>query len=226
MTRNAGHGALILTSFAALALSMNLAATSHADSVIMKNGLVYRSLGAPDKDNTLLYISDGLKRVVIRDSKVERIEANNAFRTGEKFQLVQPMSVHGGIQPEEVISVNASPWNERGRRSFEYFSRPNKPIRMEQAIIEIGPHIAKFRGVDGFWVGQVEINQVPRDSVIRLLRRVEQNDKEERERVVRFLIDVGWRNEAKQEIDRLINDFPDSDLKELRRQRPPVSRAA
>ena len=62
------------------------------DSVIMKNGIVYRSQGAPDRDNTLLYISDGLKRVVVRDSKVERIEANNAFRTGEKFQLVQPMT--------------------------------------------------------------------------------------------------------------------------------------
>ena len=129
----------------------------------MKNGIVYRSQGAPDRDNTLLYIADGLKRVVVRDSKVERIEANNAFRTGEKFQLVQPMSVHGGIQPEEVIAVKAGPWNERGRRSFEYYSRPNKPIRMEQAIIEIGPHVARFRGVDGFWVGQVDINQVPRD---------------------------------------------------------------
>ena len=25
---------------------------------------------------------------------------------------------------------------------------------MEQAIIEIGPHIVRFRGVDGFWLGQ------------------------------------------------------------------------
>ncbi len=78
------------------------------------------------------------------------------------------MSVHGGLQPEDVISVKAGPWNERGRRSFEYFARPNKPIRMEQAIIEIGPHIARFRGVDGFWVGQVEINQVPRESVMHV----------------------------------------------------------
>ena len=55
-----------------------LVAACRADSVIMKNGIVYRSQGAPDRDNTLLYIADGLKRVVVRDSKVERIEANNA----------------------------------------------------------------------------------------------------------------------------------------------------
>ena len=85
---------------------------------------------------------------------------------------------------------------------------------MEQAIIEIGPHFAKFRGVDGFWVGQVDINQVPRDSVMHLLGRVEQKNVEERERVVRFLMDVGWRAEAKQELDRLVKDFPTPDLKE------------
>ena len=84
-------------------------ALCRGDSVIMKNGIVYRSQGAPDRDNTLVFISDGLKRVVVRDSKIERIEANNAFRTGEKFQLVQPMTVHGGLMPEEVVSVQAGP---------------------------------------------------------------------------------------------------------------------
>jgi pimeloyl-ACP methyl ester carboxylesterase len=197
-----------------MAMTLVMAVPCRGDSVIMKNGVVYRSLGAPDRDNTLLYISDGLKRVVVRDSKVERIEANNVFRTGERFQLVQPMSVHGGIQPDEVISVKAGPWNERGRRSFEYVGRAGKPIRMEQAIIEIGPHIARFRGVDGFWVGQIEINQVPHASVMSLLGRVERKNMEERERVVRFLMDVGWRAEARQELDRLVQDFPLAELKE------------
>jgi pimeloyl-ACP methyl ester carboxylesterase len=214
MTSDCGKKAFSRRGLVALALAATLGTACRADSVIMKNGMVYRSLGAPDRDNTLLYIADGLKRVVVRDSKIERIEANNAFRTGEKFQLVQPMSVHGGIQPEEVIAVQAGPWNERGRRSFEYYSRPNKPIRMEQAIIEIGPHIARFRGVDGFWVGQVSINQVPRESVMHLLGRVQQENVEERERVVRFLMDVGWRAEAKKELDRLVKDFPTPDLKE------------
>jgi pimeloyl-ACP methyl ester carboxylesterase len=214
MTSDSGIKAFHRWAIVSFALAVAVGTPCRGDSVIMKNGIVYRSQGAPDRDNTLLYISDGLKRVVVRDSKVERIEANNAFRTGEKFNLVQPMSVHGGLQPEAVISVKASPWNERGRRSFEYFARPNKPIRMEQAIIEIGPHIARFRGVDGFWVGQVEINQVPRESVMHVLGRVAQNNMEERERVVRFLMDVGWPAEAKKELDRLVKDFPSQELKE------------
>jgi pimeloyl-ACP methyl ester carboxylesterase len=185
------------------------------DSVIMKNGIVYRGQGAPDRDNTLVFISDGLKRIVVRDSKIERIEANNAFRTGEKFQLDQPMSVHGGVMPDEVVSVKATPWDDKGRRSFQYVgARLDKTIRMEQAIIEIGPHITRFRGVDGFWVGQIETNQVPRESITKLLARVPQNDVDERERAVRFLMDVGWLPEAKQELDRLVKDFRDPNLKE------------
>jgi pimeloyl-ACP methyl ester carboxylesterase len=182
----------------------------------MKSGIVYRGLGAPDRDNTLVYISDGLKRVVVRDSKVEKIEGNNAFRTGERFELVQPMSVHGGVPPKVVVSVDAGPWNDKGRRSFQYIgSNLNKPIRMEQAIINIGPHIVKYRGVDGFWLnGVIETTQIPRKVVTSLLARVRQNDVEERERVVRFLMDMGWHAEAKQELDRLVADFPQADLKE------------
>ena len=117
--------------------------------------------------------------------------------------------------PKDVVSVEAGPWDERGRRPFRYVgARLNKPIRMEQAIIEIGPHIVKFRGVDGFWVGVIETGQIPREVVTSLLSRVEQKNVTERERVVRFLMDIGWNAEAKKELDRLVRDFPQADLKD------------
>ncbi len=185
------------------------------DSVVMKNGLVYRGVGAPDRDNTLVYIWDGLKKVVVRDSKIEKIDADNAFRTGERFELVQPMSVHGGLMPRDVLSVQTDPWDDLGHRSFRYEgSRSKRAIRMEQAIIDIGPHIVRYRGIDGFWLGQVETNQVPRKVIMALLGRVEQKNSAERERVIRFLMDVGWYPEAKEELDRMIRDFPQGELKE------------
>jgi pimeloyl-ACP methyl ester carboxylesterase len=185
------------------------------DSVIMKNGIVYRGQGAPDRDNTLVYIFDGLKRIVVRDSKIEKIEADNAFRTGERFELRQPMSVHGGLMPKEVLSVHAEPWDDLGRRSFLFEgSRTKQPIRMEQAIIDIGPHITRYRGINGFWQGLVETNQIPHKVVMALLGRVQQKNSAERERVIRFLMDVGWYAEAKQELDRMVRDFPEPDLKE------------
>ncbi len=84
----------------------------------MKSGVVYRCIGAPDRDNTLVYIWDGVKRVKVRDSRIERVEANNAYRGGETFKLVQPLVVHGGLMPTDVVSVEAGPWDERGRRPF------------------------------------------------------------------------------------------------------------
>ena len=75
----------------------------------MKNGIVYHSQGVPDKDATLIYLWDGLKRTVIRDSKIERIVGDNTYRTGEKFTLSQPLTKHAGEMPKEVISVQAGP---------------------------------------------------------------------------------------------------------------------
>ena len=186
-----------------------MAATTRGDTITLKNGMVYLSQGAPDKDATLVYIWDGLKKIVIRDSKIAQVVGDNTYRTGEKFQLVQPLVVHAGSMPREVLSVQAGPWNDKGRRPFRYVgSRSPRPTSMEQAIIEIGPHVVKYRGVDGFWLGQMATTQVPRPVVTGLLARVEQQDQAERERVVRFLMDAGYYPEARQELDRIIHDFP------------------
>ena len=215
MASHRGIG-LIFTwnALAALCLLAASGGDCRGDSVIMKSGVVYRGIGPPDRDNTLVYIWDGLKRVVVRDSRIERVEANNAFRGGETFKLDQPLVVLAGLMPTDVVSVEAGPWDERGRRPFRYERGVGKPIHMEQAIIEIGPHVAKIRGVDGFWVGVIDTGQIPHDVVTSLLGRVQQKNAGERERVVRFLMDMGWNSEAKKELDRLVRDFPQADLKE------------
>jgi dienelactone hydrolase len=208
-----GHRGVLLLLFVILVLGSRR--EGRADRVVMKNGLVYVSQGPPDKDNSLLYIWDGLKRVVVRDSKKDKIIPGNDYRTGERFQLIQPITVHAGSMPKEVLSVEARPWDDRGRRDFRYLgSKSNRTLRMEQAIIEVGPHIVRYRGIDGFWVGVVETSQVPHAVILSLIGRVDQQNAEERERVVRFLIDAGWYREARQELDRLIQDFPKTELSE------------
>ena len=145
-----GRRGIMLLLLAVAVVTFGSRGECRADRVIMKSGLVYVSQGTPDKDNTLYYIWDGLKRVVVRDSKVEKVVAGNDFKAGERFQLIQPITVHAGSMPKEVLSVEARPWDDRGRRTFRYFgSRANRAIAMEQAIIEIGPHIVRYRGIDG-----------------------------------------------------------------------------
>jgi pimeloyl-ACP methyl ester carboxylesterase len=177
------------------------------DTVILNNGIIYR--GIVDRDKPILWIYDGVKRVVVRDSKVKKIESDASFRSLETFDIDQPLVVHGGAMPKEILSVKAEPWNDRGRRTFSYEgSRIGKFIRMEQAINKLGPHLAKIRGVDGYWQSQLETNQIPRETVIAILSKVEQTDKNERLRVARFLVQAEWFSEARAELDRILKDFP------------------
>lgn len=184
------------------------AAAGHADTVRLKNGIVYQ--GTLDRDNTLLWVFDGLKRVVIYDSKVEKIEPNAAFRTLETFEVNQPLLVHAGQMPKEVLKVEAEPWNDKGRRMFRYVgSRVDRTTTMEQAIYVLGPHLSKIRGIDGFWVGQVATDQIPRDVVLAILARVERDNQKERLRVARLLIEAGWYKEARAELDAIRAQFAD-----------------
>ncbi|ODT97867.1 MAG: hypothetical protein ABS79_06805 [Planctomycetes bacterium SCN 63-9] len=200
--------------FIFLAVAFATGDIGHADTVTMKNGVIYKSQGAPERDNTLVYLWDGLKRIVVRDSKIDHITADNSFRTDETFKLDQPIVVHAGQMPKEVVSVQATEWNEKGRRSFRYMGpKLGKVTAMEQAIIEMTPHRVRYRGIDGFWMGHLSTSVVPREVITGLLGRVEQENQAERERVVRFEIAAGWYREAKESLDGLLRDFPDSELK-------------
>ena len=54
---------------------------------------------------------------------------------------------------------------------------------MQQAINELSPYMTRFRGIDGFWQGQVATSQVPRPVVLGLLGKVNQTNQDERLKV-------------------------------------------
>jgi dienelactone hydrolase len=199
-----------------IVISLALAATALSgrgpalgDNVILKNGIVYR--GAVDRDNTIVWVFDGLRRIALYDSKVAKIESNTPYGNWEWFKLVQPLIVHAGAMPKEAVVVKETPWNDRGRRMFEYVSaRSSKKVAMEQAIYELGPYFVHIRGVDGFWQdGRQATSQVPREVVLGLLAKVERTNQNERLRVARFLIQSEWYDEARAELDAIAAEFPD-----------------
>src|SRR5512147_1107548 len=109
-----------------LAILGTVLAPARSDSVILKNGTVLK--GTVDHDHTIYFVFDGLKRVVLRDSKIARIESNAGFRNLEVFKLEQPLVVHAGSMPKEVLKVEAKPWNDRGRREFRFWPNLNKSV--------------------------------------------------------------------------------------------------
>ena len=141
-----------------------LASFAAAETVVLKNGVVYR--GAVDRDNTIVSIfdPDGLKQVVLRDSKIARTSGDEGSASVEVFSIDQPLTKHAGEMPTIAYGVKATPWDKFGRRQFRYIGpRGGKPIEMTQAIFKLGPRSCKVRGVDGFWVSQISTSTVPRD---------------------------------------------------------------
>ena len=183
-----------------------------ADSVTLKNGLVYR--GTVDKDDTLVSIFDGMKRVMVHDTRVARTDPDPGFRAGaERFALIQPIQKQGGQMPQAAIGVSAGPWDENGRRTFSYLSptRGGRVVRMVQALNELGPATCKFRGVDEFWQGLTLTNQLPHRTVIDLIYRgAAKTNVSERTKLCRFLIQAEWYPEALAELDKLAKDFPET----------------
>jgi hypothetical protein len=181
---------------------------ARGEIITLKTGQVLR--GTVDKDNTVLSIfdADGLKRFVMRDTKVARIEPDAAEKL-ERFALEQPLEVHSGAMPPAAVVIEATPWDAKGRRNFAYL-RPgsSKPIRMTQAINSLGPRSVSFRGIDGFWVSHMATSQVPREVVLGILGKVDPTLENERIRVVRFLIQAEWYQEALAELESLAKDFP------------------
>ncbi len=200
-----------LLPFATLAALVATSTGALADSVTLKNGLVYR--GTVDKDDTLVSIFDGLKRVLVHDTQVVRTDPDPSTKVGvEKFTLIQPIEKQGGQMPPAAIGVSVGPWDENGRRTFTYLSvKSNRTVRMTQALNELGPALCKFRGIDEFWQGLTPTNQIPRTLVIALIYRGQaQANVAERTKLCRFLIQAEWYPESIVELEKLGKDFPET----------------
>ena len=204
--------ALLFTGSALLAASC-LATVASGDTVLLKNGTILR--GTVDRDNTLVFVNDNLKRVIFYNSKISKVDSDTGFSRLERFALVQPLDVHVGVQPAAAVNIQAEPWDAKGRRMFRYVNNKQRAVEMQQAINELGPYLTRFRGIDGFWQGQVATSQVPRPVVLGLLAKVDQSNQEERLKVTRWLIQAEWYPEAMTALDGLLRDFPaDLNLRE------------
>ena len=182
---------------------------ARADEVKLSSGQSFSGMVDRDGLLVLIYDDDGLKRVVLRGTRIESIESTPPLK-GERFQVVQPLTVHGGEMPTYALNIEAGPWDAKGRRRFSYVgSRSKKPVEFTQAINELGPTAVRIRGVDGFWSGRLSTTTIPRPVILGILAKVQQDNQDERLRVGRFLIQAEWYDEARAELDRIGRDFPD-----------------
>src|SRR3954454_14372815 len=95
--------------FFATGLLFAATVAARGDTVVLKNGGVYR--GVVDQDNTLVYVFDGLKLGVIREPILARTVPDASYRKLESFKIEQPLVVTWGSMSYLVINVTSEPWN-------------------------------------------------------------------------------------------------------------------
>lgn len=197
-------GRLVIGLVMALVL---LEGPASADKVTLNSGVVLE--GEVDKDATILTIYDDLKRVIVRDTKVARVETS-AVRRFEEFRVDQPLVVHGGKMPTAVVAVQAGSWDDKGRRHFRYVGAgASSPREMTQAINGLGPRMVQIRGVDAFWRTRLATSQVPRSIILAILAKIDQKNQQERLKAGQLLIQAEWYPEALVELERIASDFPE-----------------
>lgn len=177
-----------------------------ADLVRMKNDLVYR--GLVHHEDTIYQINDGIKRVIVRDSKVAKFERDTSLRTLESFHLEQPVEPRGGPMPDFVLGVKAAPFDEYGQRGFSYVNTKQRPFKLTQGIVDMNPHFVKVQGLTSSWQAPLATSRVGKPVILGLLARVDSKNENERRRVCQFMIQAEWYAEARAELDRLAVDFP------------------
>ncbi len=179
---------------------LSLSALTFGENVVLKNGIVYR--GFVDQDNTIVYVDDGLKRVVIRDSKIARKDPDTTFGHWEVFKLKQPIAPAWRCDAQGSLSPSKShPLEQHGPT----------PIRVsigqvEQAGVHGAGHLrtwplqGEVSGCGWLLAGwQAEHEADPREIVLSILAEVEYAPtSSERRRVASFLIQAEWYGEAKQ----------------------------
>ncbi len=184
---------------------------AHADRFLMKTGETY--LGHAEREGVIAGTYDGVKRTLFRFTRVEKQDPGAGSAAYESFRLVQPKkgSFAASQMPSVLVGVTSEPWDEFGRRIIR-FSPPRNAAKINQvtqALIEVGPKACRLRGVESYWSGQIATSQVPRSVIAGLLARIPKEEKDERLRAVRLLLQAEWFSEAKAALASIKADFPD-----------------
>jgi hypothetical protein len=211
-------------------LLASLAATVRGQSVQLKDGRVLTGRialtagvaevpGQPSVQagevptKPILIIDDQLRRVYL-----PRLQAGPVLDSApETLVKITPWQnpSHG---PSKLVSVGPAlgigPWDEYGRRVYE-MQVGGARLSVVQGITELTPRYAKVEALVGperaiTWDSRISTTSIPADALARILAKAApQDDADARLQIVRFYTQAKRFHEAGQELERIIEEFPD-----------------
>lgn len=219
--------------FAALALAI-AALPSRGDVIILKDG--YAIHGKPiteqttidDKNgqfitvrklNALNMMDDGPRLTVFSAhyKRVGDIDAYNKFGDHVKFTRVAwHKSYHA--PPPDIQVESATPFNALWVRTLicrNILAPQNGPHKIEQQIDLITPHYVRMTSTTHSWLTFLLTKEIGSDAIRKLLsthpdlaEKVGMPEGGKRAKLIRFLLQADWWDEADEEVERLLADIP------------------
>jgi len=166
---------------------------------------------------SILLVDDQLRRVYVPKARAAEVLDHAA----EQLVIVKPWqapSQGAGKLVSVGPAINITPFDEYGRRIYE-MQLADGPLSVVQGITELTPRYAKVESLQGpqrsiAWDMRLATTSIPADALAQILARtIAQDDPQARLQVVRFYNQASRFREARRELERIVEEFPE--LKDL-----------
>src|SRR5690606_7840701 len=113
-------------------------------------------------------------------------------------------------------AINITPFDEYGRRVYEMQSADG-PLAVVQGITELTPRYTKLSSLHGpqravSWEASMATSSLPADVIAKVMAKaIPQDDWQARVQAVRWYQQAGRFPEARRELERIIEEFPDQE---------------
>ena len=175
----------------------------------------------------ILVCDDGLTRTFVPRRRVEAVEPAPEPAV-ERIGIPQRVATGGRRMAQLGGILEVTPFDEWGRRIFSV-ATPNGREDVVQGITEINPRYTKVEGLITDMPVQMDTrlatSSIPRETLARVIEQyLDREDANQRLRLVRLHLQAERFEDARAELDSVLEDFPD--LKHLADERERLARLA
>jgi dienelactone hydrolase len=163
----------------------------------------------------ILVVDDELRRIFICAQRVNNI----IEQAPEQLVTIKPWQ-HPAEGAARLIAVgpaiNITPFDEYGRRIYEMQSADG-PISVVQGITELTPRYTKLSSLHGpqravAWEASMATSSLPPEVIAKVMAKaIPQDDWQARIQAVRWYQQAGRFPDARRELERIIEEFPDQE---------------
>ncbi|MFM9026130.1 MAG: peptidase [Planctomycetaceae bacterium] len=176
----------------------------------------------------ILVCDDELVRTMVSKRRVVRVEPAPVDLGMERLLVPQRVPEQGRRVAGIGAIVGVTPFDDFGRRTLSLATADGR-VDVVQGITEITPRWVRVQGLQTerplILDMRLATSSVPHDVLRRVMtNRLDRDDSEQRLRLVRLLLQAERYEDARRELDDVLEDFPD--LADLAKERAGIARLA